>query len=133
MKRPPILLFAFALGLACSDDDSTSSDEGASTPNPDDSGADESGEEGNGEEEGGEEGNGEEGGAVDNVAACEDLLDALECGEVDLTQTVSCDMYANTTCDLVDYFTCLEDNFTCTDGVFDPTGWTMCAELATCS
>jgi hypothetical protein len=142
IMRTPIglgtaLLLTASLCLACSDDGT--SDDGASGPETDgtDDEDEDEGEEGEGEGEGeggeGDDQAGEEGGDVDNVAACESLLDALECGDVDLAQSVPCDQYGALACDLADYFTCLEDNFTCTDGVFDPSEWTTCAELATCS
>jgi hypothetical protein len=95
---------------------------GASTSATGDSGS--SGDDGSNEGEGS--------GEIDNVAACNDLVDSLECGGADLGQYVPCDSYAQTTCDFSDYFQCLEDEFTCTDGAFDPTAWMGCASLATC-
>jgi hypothetical protein len=82
----------------------------------------------------GEDGDdGDDGGTVDNVAACDELIESLECGGADFGQYVSCSSYASLSCSLVDYFECLSDNFACSDGVFDPSGWTSCASLAMCS
>lgn len=72
------------------------------------------------------------GGAVDNEAACNDLVDGLDCGGMDLGQFVDCSAYASLTCDLSDYLQCLEDEFVCNDGVFDASGWAGCVSLASC-
>ena len=129
-----------ALPLSACGDDETGNDDGSmgDTGNADD--GEDGGGDGDGDDggnDGGDDGNGDgddgdEGGSVDNQAACESLLDALECGELDLSSMVPCDQYGALTCDIADYFTCLEDNFACTDGVFDASGWTECLDLATC-
>lgn len=74
----------------------------------------------------------DEGGEVDNVGACNDLLDQLDCGGMDLGQFVDCSAYASLSCDLSDYLQCLEDEFVCNDGVFDASGWAGCVSLASC-
>ena len=72
-------------------------------------------------------------GGTDNVAACNDWLEASSCGETDFSQFVNCSAYENTSCDISDYFDCLTTNTTCTDGVADTSGWSACAAEATCS
>jgi hypothetical protein len=74
------------------------------------------------------------GGAADNVGACEDWLAAMDCGTTDFSSLVDCNAYANTTCDISDYFQCLTDGTTCDEatGVVDMTGWADCADLASC-
>lgn len=74
-----------------------------------------------------------DGSSVDNVAACEAFVDTVSCGDVDLSQFLDCDIYADTVCDIADYFDCLSDNTSCTDGVFDNSQWPSCADLATCT
>lgn len=95
-----------------------------------------SGNDSNGNGSGGGSGNDssddDEGGDVDNVGACNDLLDELDCGGMDLGQFVDCSAYASLSCDLSDYLQCLEDEFVCTDGVFDASGWAGCVSLASC-
>ena len=75
--------------------------------------------------------------APDNVATCEDWVTTVSCGDsFDVGTMVDCDVYANTTCDIADYFTCLSDNFAC-DETTDPwtadtSAWADCAPQATC-
>lgn len=71
-------------------------------------------------------------GTVDNVAACNATLKKLSCGDADLAQYVPCDQYASFTCDLADYFGCVEDNLVCTDGMIDAAGLSDCASLVAC-
>lgn len=55
-----------------------------------------------------------------NVAACKSFYASLKCGTADLsTSALSCDNYANTTCDISAYFTCLQGHYVCTNGQFD--------------
>lgn len=75
----------------------------------------------------------------DNVAACEDWLDAAAfqaCGEVDPSTVVDCAIYEDVRiCDVSDYFTCLSDSYTCDTGGETPVAaWDAqgCAPLATC-
>lgn len=76
--------------------------------------------------------NGGESGTFDNVAACEDLIEAFDCGDLDLATYVDCDLYANVDCDVSDYFDCVRDEVDCVDGSIDPMQLSACAELATC-
>jgi hypothetical protein len=71
-------------------------------------------------------------GPVDNVGACEDWIDAYECGGFDIGQSLNCDLYADAICDLSEYFDCLTDNTACTNGFPDTSGWSACVDLATC-
>lgn len=70
----------------------------------------------------------------DNVAACEDWLDAVSCGSYDFSTAVDCNLYEETLCDIADYFDCLTDNTSCDDtlGIPDTTGWASCSNLALC-
>jgi hypothetical protein len=92
---------------------------------------------GNGDDSGGgdDSGDGADSGdtAPDNVGACEGWVESAECGDYDWSQSVDCSAYANYPCDIADYFNCLNENTSCTDGIPDTTGWTNCAELATCA
>ena len=116
-----VLSIALASTGACNDDDDDkSSDDGA------DDGADDAA----GDDAAGDDAAGDDG-PVDNVAACNDFVDAFDCSQIDLTQFVMCDVYANTTCDVSAYFDCLADNVTCSSTGFADAG-TMCASLATC-
>ncbi len=72
-------------------------------------------------------------GSGDNVAACNALIDEIECGMFDLSGAIDCSLYSSLTCDIADYFDCIRDAFTCTDGVPDTSGIIDCAELATCT
>jgi hypothetical protein len=71
-------------------------------------------------------------GAVDNVAACENLmetLNGLECVADDYDWGWDCEIYGDTTCDISEYFDCLADGYTCTDDdppMLDATGAADC-------
>ena len=69
-----------------------------------------------------------------NVAACEDWVASMECGDTDYSTLVTCSSYSETTCDISEYFDCLSDNTTCDEdlGVADTTGWADCTDLAVC-
>jgi hypothetical protein len=64
------------------------------------------------------------------VEACEELAETLECGDTDFYSVLDCNGYADTECNIVRYFDCLEDNFECTDGVASLGG--DCNVLAEC-
>lgn len=77
-------------------------------------------------------------GAVDNVAACQDLEDTingLDCyagAEVDMM----CDTYEEYTCDIADYFNCVADCYGCDGDIptFDSDTYTNdCVPMADCS
>jgi hypothetical protein len=71
----------------------------------------------------------------DNVAACQSFVEKVKCGSVDISQQVNCQAYANTTCDISDYFTCLEDHYVCDNGQYDSSKLATagdCASKATC-
>ena len=113
------------------DDDEDASEDDDEDSNEDDDAAD-SGDD-NGDDDGGDDDGGGDGGAVDNVGACENWIEAAECGDYDWSQSVDCGIYANLACDIADYFNCLSENTACNDGIPDTSGWTACAELATCA
>ena len=82
-------------------------------------------------------GNGaDDGKTVDNVSACEEWLDALECGGVslgdELAGAIACDSYAQYGCRLDGYFECLTANTKCDGDVPDVTGWSACAGKLSC-
>ena len=68
----------------------------------------------------------------DNVAACEALLDDFDCGDVDLGMYVDCDVYGPLPCYVADYFDCVNEEITCTDGVLDASTLMECVPLAQC-
>jgi hypothetical protein len=76
---------------------------------------------------------------VDNVGPCESLLETLydlECAAEDYDWAIDCSLYADTACDISDFFTCCEENATCNE-YFDPptvdiSGWSDCMDLAYC-
>lgn len=82
--------------------------------------------------DGGSAGSDGDGGSVDNVAACEALVDELACGSFDPTTFLDCDIYSNLACDISDYFDCVRDTFTCNGGVADVSEVAQCASLGTC-
>ena len=129
----PLFAVVFSMALAtlgaCNDDDDGGGDDGADDA-ADDAGDDANGDDANGDDANGDDANGDDG-PVDNVAACEDFVAAYECADVDLTQFVMCDVYANTTCDIADYFDCLADEVTCDAAGIGSAAMT-CASLATC-
>jgi len=137
MKRISHRLFIPALALSvsgfipgCDDEDGGDDESMIAGTQGEESSNDAGGGGGGGGGEGGT--NDGDGGDVDNVAACEDLVGSLECGGMDLGMYVDCSSYASLSCDLADYLMCLEDEFVCTDGVFDASGWAGCASLASC-
>lgn len=77
--------------------------------------------------------------AKKNEEACESLfetLEGLECVADDWDWGFDCSAYEQTTCDISEYFTCLEDAYFCDDS-FDPPilnaeGATDCVDLANC-
>ncbi len=83
---------------------------------------------GSGSNEGGN-GNGN-GDGTDNVSACQAFIDSAECAELPGgTAIIDCSIYAETVCDISDYFNCLADNTTCVDGFADTSQWMGCFEL----
>jgi hypothetical protein len=77
---------------------------------------------------------GTDAGSFDNQAVCQAWVDSMTCGNVDFSQYIDCSIYANTPCDISDYFQCLTDNTVCNEawGAVDPSGWTRCQSKATC-
>jgi len=70
---------------------------------------------------------------TDNYQACKDWLATVKCGSYDPSTAVPCDGYKQiTTCSIASYFQCLTDNFKCTGGVPDASGWVQCQSKATC-
>jgi len=69
-----------------------------------------------------------------NVAACEDWIASMECGDTDFAALVYCDAYAQTACDISDYFDCLAAETECDEetGVIDTSDWLNCLDLAEC-
>jgi hypothetical protein len=75
------------------------------------------------------------GSSFDNVAACNSFVQKVKCGSVDISQQVNCQAYANTTCDISGYFTCLQDHYVCVNGMYDTSKLATandCASKATC-
>ena len=81
--------------------------------------------------------------SFDNVSACQNYVDSLECGDFDPStiygSTFCEDTYGGlTTCDISDYFNCLADNTECIEDdpvlgdYLDQSGTTDCASLANC-
>ena len=68
----------------------------------------------------------------DNVAACEDLVEEFECGDLDLSTLIDCDMYGTVMCDIADYFDCVRNEVECEAGAIDPMQLADCANLAQC-
>lgn len=66
-----------------------------------------------------------------NVSACEDFVDNLDCALPGGPATLDCSLYEGVDCDLAPYLDCLSDNTTCADGMADLTGWAECASVAT--
>lgn len=67
-----------------------------------------------------------------NVAACEAFVDALECGNADLTRALACDEWSALDCDVAAYFDCLRDEFRCELGQPDVQNWEQCTALGRC-
>jgi hypothetical protein len=75
-------------------------------------------------------------GKVDNVAACNAFVEKVKCGSVDISSQVDCSLYANTACDISDYFDCLETKYVCVNGTYDETKLATisdCTSKATCN
>ncbi len=70
----------------------------------------------------------------DNVQACEDWLDSMNCGEFDFSKTADCVHFEENPCDLTDYFDCLFDNMVCDEktGAPDMSGWSACMDYNSC-
>ncbi len=64
------------------------------------------------------------------VEACEEVAEAISCGDTDYAVVLQCSSYADAECNIVAYFDCLEDNFECQDGTGTFGG--DCGELAVC-
>jgi hypothetical protein len=76
------------------------------------------------------------GGKTDNVAACNAFVAKVKCGDVDISSQVDCDLYANTACDISDYFDCLETKYVCVNGAYDESKLATisdCTSKATCN
>ena len=71
--------------------------------------------------------------SFDNVAACESLLDSLECAPAGGVELLDCNSLGASACDLADYFMCLADGASCQGGVLDVSGWGQCMDLAVCT
>ncbi|MGE0868047.1 MAG: hypothetical protein AB7P03_05790 [Kofleriaceae bacterium] len=56
---------------------------------------------------------------TDNVAACEAFVEQVKCGSIDISNQANCSAYAQTTCDISDYFDCLADKYVCVNGMYD--------------
>lgn len=106
----PLALCLAAAGVSCNDDQ----DQGSNSDSDDDNDDDD-----------------DDPGAA-NVTACEEFLDEVSCGDFDFNTVVDCSIYKQTTCDISDYFDCLSDELTCTDGVADTSGWASCVDEAEC-
>lgn len=68
-----------------------------------------------------------------NVAGCEAYVAVFDCGDdayASVTGSIDCSVYAETTCDISAYFTCLADGYTCDEasGTLTPDA----DKLATC-
>jgi hypothetical protein len=75
------------------------------------------------------------GSSFDNVEACKTFETKVKCGSVDISQSVDCDVYANTTCDIAPYFDCLATKYVCVDGQYDTSKLATasdCASKAVC-
>jgi hypothetical protein len=77
------------------------------------------------------------GGSTDNVQACKDFYNGLQCGaSFDASSyAATCSSYDESSypCDLSGYFNCLDDAFKCTNGVPDVSGWQGCSSKAVCN
>jgi hypothetical protein len=71
----------------------------------------------------------------DNVGACREFVEAVECGTSNVSAQYPCENFASTTCDIADYFDCLADKYVCVNGMYDSAKLAMvteCAPLASC-
>ena len=108
---------------ACEDDDDSGDDDGASAPDDDGGNGDDGDDDGNGDDDGE---------AVDNRKACEDLVDDLECADIDIGSMLACDAFNEYDCDLAEYFSCFAEAWSCDPAELDPNALAACAELLTC-
>jgi hypothetical protein len=76
---------------------------------------------------------GNDGSGFDNVAACDNWRDGISCGDVDISQFLDCNTYADTACDVAEFFDCLDEVSSCVDGVYDNSRWPECSDLTTCT
>jgi hypothetical protein len=84
------------------------------------------------DDDGDDDEGGDDAGMHDNVGACKAWIANYDCGGFDIGQSLNCDLYADTACDISDYFDCLSDNTSCTNGFPDTSGWADCIDLAMC-
>jgi hypothetical protein len=112
----PMIVFACASEAPADDDDGSSNGQGLA-----------------GGPTGGNGSTGAGSGSPDNVGACENYVNSVECGSTDISQYVDCSAYAGYPCDISGYFDCLATNVTCTNGVLDVSGMSQCASQATCN
>lgn len=70
--------------------------------------------------------------STDNVSACQNFVDSIDCGSFDASSVVGCQQYEGYACDVSDYFDCLAEHFSCNGGIPDSSRWTACTALATC-
>ena len=54
-----------------------------------------------------------------NVEACEDFVASVKCGDTDISGIVTCSAFANTACNIADYFECLSNKFVCVNEMYD--------------
>lgn len=77
------------------------------------------------------------GAGTNNVSACKSLVSKLKCGSTPAPISESaCDAYKDTTCDISEYFTCMEGAYVCKDGNYDPSKAATasnCISKATCN
>lgn len=76
-------------------------------------------------------------GGADNVAACNTWKEKVKCGSSSATldSAINCSAYANTACDISDYFDCLSTAYVCQNGMYDSTklaNASSCASKAVC-
>lgn len=78
-------------------------------------------------------------GGPDNVGACKNYVttvNELTClGDIKIEES-TCDAYANTSCDIADYFDCLSSKYACDGDTLDQEKFgsiSECNDLATCN
>ncbi len=68
--------------------------------------------------------------------ACNDWKAAAKCGSnTAAIDSINCDAYKNTACDISEYFTCLQGVYVCVGGMYDTAKLSMistCAAKALC-
>lgn len=72
---------------------------------------------------------------ADNVKSCNDWKAKVACGSVS-PDAINCEAYANSTCDISDYFDCLADAYVCENGSYNTEKLqtaSACASKATCN